>query len=1332
MKKLLYIIILIVLSTKIFSQDYEKSSSFEGLHFMIGFIENEFYTINTAIGKELKIFIATKQQSEIEVYFPDNQNPDIYNLGKDSVQVIEVPDRYESRTSEFIDNKIIEIKSDVPVTVYAFSSQARTSDSYSAIPLANWGKEYYVMSFPNDQYALSEPPFNKQDSTRLLTPRSSEFMVVSAYDNTEITITPKAITYEGKQVNSTFSVTLDKGETYFVKSYPLSAGRGDLTGTKITSSNPVGLISGHQRTAVPMGLFPQYDTKDHLVEMLQPAESWGKTYISVPFNITPEGDLFRVLGKESGTVVSMKTSSNSIQYNLDSEINSKEFRDVTSPVIWNSNKPVQIAQYMMRTNSDERIDLFDPCMVMLSPYEQFVSRVTFHTPGNVFYNPEQYVDHFVTVIAEKEALTTISLNEALLDTTTNISNNRIADTDFYWTQIDLPNGTHVLEADFGRFSGVLFGNGKYDSYAMILGASLTHPEFEDSLAPYVNYSKNCYEINAVAKDYEEEGASGIYYAFVDEVETNNFEWNINPINPNDTEIIFTANPVNRFNDGKFVIDIYDKSGNVNKFEYFHNAVNLEIPDEISISNIDWKDSVCFDYTIKNNGIDSIKLNELILNSDQRLAIYHDQLPYFIKSGEEFSFKLCIDPDLDSTVINADLDILFDCDISYNREIKVGLSAPSLQITGIDFNEVYLNEDSCAYIYLTNDGNTNITISDLNFTNNNFILPVNPFPMIISPNKTDSVEICFNPDERIDYNTKVTTVDNFNINANSDLSGTGVAPLINSVKIDFGKKRVGTNNDSSFVIENSGNIFADINFDKFLEKSIDDNISDILENISNLNVNKESSETIDISYNPSDTNEYIQKAELNTQWKNHEQITVEITGKGTIPVIELTDIDFGTTRIYDEIIQNYTIINSVGNEKLSISDVQIINSNTEDLTINLDLIKNQQIETNDNLAIPVTFNPQRLGEHSLQLLIYNDSYPNYEFKPDTLTIKGFAIPDSNANLQVDFNYNDFYFCQNSEIDVNITNNGNLPVNVTNIYIEDKNTGLTEIISDLPNYPFILSNSNEIELTLNVFREKNINVHCDIIVETFNEFKDTFLLIIEPQVSVINISAISDFQVKPGEDFTVTFRGKFNEKTDKEMQFESEIIVPSNYWHTDTDISDLKISGNSSFTQKLNVQQTADKIKIISSESFLIPQNSNWEFSIDILPLLAGDSDTEISLILPENECFNTNNENFLSKIIEVCVFDLRNTKFISNFMEVKISPLPVNDILNIEVFVKEMQKIDISLFDMSGRKVKFEKEVNVNSGINELKLPMDDIANGSYILSLNNKFMIKNLIIVVNK
>ena len=60
-----------------------------------------------------------------------------------------------------------------------------------------------------------------------------------------------AQTLGGHDIGDVISARLDRGETYMVRGNGRTKGIYDLTGTKITSEKPFGLISFHMRTMIP-------------------------------------------------------------------------------------------------------------------------------------------------------------------------------------------------------------------------------------------------------------------------------------------------------------------------------------------------------------------------------------------------------------------------------------------------------------------------------------------------------------------------------------------------------------------------------------------------------------------------------------------------------------------------------------------------------------------------------------------------------------------------------------------------------------------------------------------------------------------------------------------------------------------------------------------------------------------------------------------------------------------------------------------------------------------------------------------------------------------------
>ncbi|MBK9248012.1 MAG: IgGFc-binding protein [Ignavibacteria bacterium] len=285
----------------------------EGRHFYVGFMRNEIDE-NRNIDKNgndgfmyLMVYVGATEPTNVTFRYPWEQVGTTYAIGGDSILTIDIPPQYfttlEVRYSEIPLYGIIEITTDKKTIVYAMNTSRLSSDAYSALPVANWGKEYVVVSVPNDSYLPVGIP---ADSI----PRSCEFMIMASEDSTLVQFSPKSETAKGKPANQLVSIYLMKGQCYVVmSSQKLERGLGDQTGTIIKSDKPIGVLAGHVRTAIPVYYgeplsYFKRDSKDHIVDMLFPTKIWGTYYISTPFNcLNSPGDLIRVVSIQPDTKV---------------------------------------------------------------------------------------------------------------------------------------------------------------------------------------------------------------------------------------------------------------------------------------------------------------------------------------------------------------------------------------------------------------------------------------------------------------------------------------------------------------------------------------------------------------------------------------------------------------------------------------------------------------------------------------------------------------------------------------------------------------------------------------------------------------------------------------------------------------------------------------------------------------------------------------------------------------------------------------------------------------------------------------------------------------------
>ena len=155
-----------------------------------------------------------------------------------------------------------------------------STDGFTALPQTAIGTSYEVLGYDDSAIPGAEP---------------SDFQVVGTQDGTTVTITPTANT-ASRTAGVPYTVDLDQGQVYELIGSP----GADLTGTTITSSAPVSVLSGAQCANIPNG---DYSACNYISEEVPPTDEWGTDFVTEPLATRTQGDTFRVLADTANTVV---------------------------------------------------------------------------------------------------------------------------------------------------------------------------------------------------------------------------------------------------------------------------------------------------------------------------------------------------------------------------------------------------------------------------------------------------------------------------------------------------------------------------------------------------------------------------------------------------------------------------------------------------------------------------------------------------------------------------------------------------------------------------------------------------------------------------------------------------------------------------------------------------------------------------------------------------------------------------------------------------------------------------------------------------------------------
>lgn len=1306
-----------------------KLSSYEGLHFLVGFMENESNIAEPGKDLKQKIFVSSNHNATLAVRF-GTLNPVTFRVTPNEVLTIEVPSGYENFFSEIPQRNLVEITSDLPIAVYAFSSIPRSSDSYAVIPISNWGNEYVAVSLPNDQYNLKT-----LDSIKDFTARSSQIMIMAAYDNTTVSLIPSSLTRQVKQVGQTYEITLNKGQSYLVQSWQYPRGTGDMTGTIVRADKPVGMLSGHVRSALLQGFVQQPpDSKDHLIEMLMPTSAWGNTFITVPFGTNPNfGDYFKVVTQGDDVALEILTENRKDEVRFGKN-NPYIYQGLNQPALWRASAPMQVAQFMYRTGDTTESFFYDPSMLVLPPVEQFVSRIMFNTPDESFNSNDdiKFTDHYVTVVADAEAVPNIKIDNQLITAISDIELQKIPGTNFYWARLNISSGKHEIIATQGRFAGILFGVGRFDSYAMTLGCSLNNPFSDDDIPPTITVLEECGHLTGSITDVINDDSYGIYYAWVRTDSTYNYKWKIDPVQPDATTITFNAEPIDKFKDGKFYIDFIDKSGNQGKYVFNYNAINIEYPKEIVFNNIDYNDSICFEFKVINRGNQALDFNDIKITPDSRVKLYTEvTLPKALKPQEEALYRLCIDPKGNSSSIYGKINISFGCDTDFEIVYRGELIALELDAAGVDFGEVQIGDTVCSAVSVKNNGNSDVLLTGLEFSESFAIDTLDIFPYLLKSGEVLYIQVCFSPESRFEYFDTITFLNEYNINTDANISGLGVAPDVRSLAYDFGKVRVGATKTLNQQLINSGNQNALISFLEFAQKShADDAISNILSSIADYPIDKSLEVDLELSFVPTDTNNYDIVANYNTNWILHPDLVISVSGKGTIPVIETRDVNFGTTTIYENIEITPDLIFNKGNEILSIDKIFVSEGDVQSFGIDLEKLENFTINENDSYSFAILFNPNRIGFHELTLGVIHDALPNFQKDTAYIKIVGTSVaPDSYA-VDMELIIPDIIACNFTDGSILIRNLGEKAL-LTDLLLDKSNNNFEiELLNFAPVY---IEKNESKEFSVRIYAEdgKFGKVNAIAVFFEIDSVQKEFEII--PVSKSIVVDNLEKVFYSAGDTAFVKISGRFPYQIDTLTSFKLSLDINSEHLLLLNENISLNLNNFSeNLKYNLNISKTKDKLEFfLSPNSINIINNTQWSVNLEFLGLLSGKINGNWNISVSDGKCYQIG-EGMLETVLDsVCMYDSRQVIMDFARAQVNIYPNPADEILRLKAIMpKIVNDAKIVISNSLGVNFTLDENAVIGEGISYLEYDISNFPNGTYILKFDTEILKKNILFVI--
>lgn len=323
----------------------ETRRSTAGTDFFMAFLPD-----HVATGAQsLRVYVTAPQGADVLLRYLDGSQwvggsipPGGMDAFELNVDLTNIPAETKARTG-------VRLTSDRPVHVYLGNYRERHSDGTAVLPAHALGTEYLTVGY-NWESAWEQ------------------FLVLATEDATAVTIIPKSITSTDRPDGQPFTVILDQGEVYCVKSrYPGDG--GSLTGSRISADKPVAVFSGGESGWIPSVSTPSTGFLNPHVEQMIPVEYLGTQYAAVPFRSRLRGDTYKIVATQPDTRVDAPSGALTLQ-----NVGDWHEENIAQARLISADKPVLVAQFANSARWDaDTAEYGDGSMLLLTPLDRHIS-----------------------------------------------------------------------------------------------------------------------------------------------------------------------------------------------------------------------------------------------------------------------------------------------------------------------------------------------------------------------------------------------------------------------------------------------------------------------------------------------------------------------------------------------------------------------------------------------------------------------------------------------------------------------------------------------------------------------------------------------------------------------------------------------------------------------------------------------------------------------------------------------------------------------------------------------------------------------------------------------
>ena len=415
--------------------------------------------------------------------------------------------------SEQIDTCALHVTSTANISLFATNYKKATFDATNVLPTKSLLKDYVIQAYtPSDHDGTAQ---------------GTHFAIIATEDNTSVTYTPSVLTpknrtgyeeylankdkeyvdnpflspeenakakaeFEAKKAEliaqwgsfvigeHSETVTLNKGQVYYVWTGEGDSVDYDLSGTIVKADKNIAVFQGSPHTNIPY----KKKQRDHIFSQAMPTQYWGNTFALTASAGRPS-DIIRVMALNDETTVYINGDS---VYAFDFSKNKKHQWEFE---IGTQGKYAKNGSCLLTTSCPCAVHLFivsqeyysktdgDPAMLWINPIEQQIDQVTFATyASSQTYSKDEDghkkgdtipTKHYVNIVTDKPELMKLD-GAAFAEGEFKQVN---GDTTYYYAQKFLGNKatSHTLKSEGSNFIAHVYGFTANESYGYSAGGA---------------------------------------------------------------------------------------------------------------------------------------------------------------------------------------------------------------------------------------------------------------------------------------------------------------------------------------------------------------------------------------------------------------------------------------------------------------------------------------------------------------------------------------------------------------------------------------------------------------------------------------------------------------------------------------------------------------------------------------------------------------------------------------------------------------------------------------------------------------------------------------------